>query len=333
VFEMISDFPDLDAEFAIIRNIVEVSGQMLTLSLAQGNRSSEAWRDVLAKIAEAQADGLPIRAQVAPRPIGVLLGLQATLNPFAACPTFRSIAAEPLAAKVAAMRDPAFRERVLAEKAEHPRWPDFDRLFPLGDPPDYEPPRSANLTTAAERLGCAPAEVAYDLLLEDDGRNLLFAPFANYADFGLDATREMLVHPDTVIGLGDGGAHVGTISDGSFPTYALSHWGRDREHGRMDVGWLIEQQTSRTARTVGLFDRGVLGPGLRADVNVIDFERLRCERPEMTYDLPAGGKRLLQRATGYTATLVAGQVIARDGEPTGALPGRLVRGPQAAPTA
>jgi N-acyl-D-aspartate/D-glutamate deacylase len=161
----------------------------------------------------------------------------------------------------------------------------------------------------------------------------MFAPFANYADFALDATREMLVHPDTVIGLGDGGAHVGTISDGSFPTYALSHWGRDREHGRMDVGWLIEQQTSRTARTVGLFDRGVLGPGLRADVNVIDFERLRCERPEMTYDLPAGGKRLLQRATGYTATLVAGQVIARDGEPTGALPGRLVRGPQAAPTA
>jgi N-acyl-D-aspartate/D-glutamate deacylase len=331
VFEMISDFPDLDAEFDIIRQIVTVSGQTLTLSLAQAHRSSEQWRLVLDKIAQAQADGLPIRAQVAPRPIGVLLGLQATLNPFIACPTYQSIASLPLDEKVAAMRDPSVRERILAEKAEHPRYPDFDRLFPLGDPPDYEPPRDASLTRVAERNGTTPSEVAYDLLLEDGGKNLLFAPFANYADFGLDATREMLVHPDTVLGLGDGGAHVGTISDGSFPTYALSHWGRDRSHGRLDVGWLIEQQTSRTARTVGLHDRGVLAPGGRADVNVIDFDELRCERPEMVYDLPAGGKRLLQKATGYRATIVAGQAIARDGEHTGALPGRLIRGPQPAP--
>jgi N-acyl-D-aspartate/D-glutamate deacylase len=333
VFEMISDFPDLDAEFDIIRSIVTISGQMLTLSLAQSNRSSEAWRSVLDKIAEAQADGLPIRAQVAPRPIGVLLGLQATLNPFNACPSYRQLASKSLAEKVAALRDPSVRPQVLAEKAEHPRWPDFDRLFALGDPPDYEPPRSASVASRAERLGVTPAEVAYDLLLDDDGHSLLFAPFANYADFGLDATREMLVHPDTVIGLGDGGAHVGTISDGSFPTYALSHWGRDRDHGRLDVAWLVEQQTSRTAHTVGLLDRGVLAPGLRADINVIDFDALRCERPTMAFDLPAGGKRLLQQARGYDATIVAGEVIARDGQHTGALPGRLVRGPQPAPAA
>jgi len=331
VFEMISDFPDLDAEFAIIRHLVEISGQTLTLSLAQAHRSSEAWRRVLDKIVEAQADGLPIRAQVAPRPIGVLLGLQATLNPFAACPTFQALAARPLAEKLIAMADPSFRQKVLGEKDGHPRWPDFERLFPLGDPPDYEPPRSSSLARTAERLGTTPAELAYDRLLDDGGRSFLFAPFANYADFALDATREMLVHPDTVIGLGDGGAHVGTISDASFPTYALSHWGRDRSHGRLDVGWLIEQQTSRPARTVGLLDRGVLAPGMRADVNVIDFDRLRCERPTMAFDLPAGGKRLLQKATGYSATIVAGQPIALHDEPTGALPGRLVRGPQPAP--
>jgi N-acyl-D-aspartate/D-glutamate deacylase len=333
VVEMISDFaPDPEAEFAMVRRLVEISGRPLSLSLAQNHRRSEGWRDLLAMIEQAAADGLPICGQVAPRPIGVLLGLQATMHPFSFQPAYRAIAKLPLAEQVQTMRDPAFRERVLAEAAESTRrGVDYERIFPFGDPPDYEPSRDASIAAMAARQGVEAAEVAYDLLLADGGAGFLFAPFSNYADFHLDACREMMCHPDTVIGLSDGGAHVGTIADASFPTFLLSHWGRDRSHDRLPIGWLVAQQTSRSARTVGLHDRGVIAPGMRADLNVIDFDRLRCERPTMAYDLPAGGKRLLQKATGYTATIVAGVPIARDGEPTGARPGRLVRGPQPAP--
>ncbi len=182
----------------------------------------------------------------------------------------------------------------------------------------------------AAARGVAPAALLLDLLSENDGRNFLYTPFSNYAEGNLDACGEMLAHPLTVFGLGDGGAHVGLISDASFPTYALSHWARDRAHGRMEVGAVVEQLTSATAGAVGLHDRGVLAPGLRADINVIDFDRLACAPPVMAYDLPAGGKRLLQGAQGYRATVVAGAVTYRDGEPTGALPGRLVRGGRAA---
>jgi N-acyl-D-aspartate/D-glutamate deacylase len=333
VVEMISDFyPDPEAEFAMVRRLVERSGRPLTVSLAQSHRRSDGWRDLLAMIEQAAADGLPIRAQVAPRPIGVLLGLQATMHPFSGQAAYREIARRPLAEQVRTLRDPAFRGRMLTEAAEPARRRvDYERIFPFGDPPDYEPKRETSIAAVAAARGIDAAEVAYDLLLEDDGAGFLFAPFSNYADFDLDACREMMVHPNSVIGLSDGGAHVGTIADASFPTYLLSHWGRDRSHGRLPVGWLVAQQTSRTARTVGLHDRGVIAPGMRADLNVIDFERLRCERPTMAYDLPAGGKRLLQKARGYTATIVAGETIARDGEPTGARPGRLVRGPQPAP--
>jgi N-acyl-D-aspartate/D-glutamate deacylase len=174
----------------------------------------------------------------------------------------------------------------------------------------------------------SPEELALDLLTANGGRDFLFVPFTNYADGDLDACREMLTHPDTVFGLGDGGAHVGIIADASFPTWFLSHWARDRSHGKLPVGWVVEQLTSRTARTVGLDDRGVVAEGMKADLNVIDFDRLACEPPAMAFDLPSGGKRLLQRARGYTATIVHGEVTYRDGEATGALPGRLVRGGQ-----
>ncbi len=203
---------------------------------------------------------------------------------------------------------------------------DYGRLYPLGEEPDYEPAAETSVLRQATALGADPAELLLDLLSEHDGRGFLYSPFSNYADGNLDACGEMLAHPDTVFGLGDGGAHVGLISDASFPTYALSHWARDRAHGRMEVGRVVEQLTSATARAVGLADRGVLSEGMRADLNVIDFDHLRCEMPAMAYDLPAGGKRLLQGARGYRATVVAGEITYRDGEPTGALPGRLVRG-------
>jgi N-acyl-D-aspartate/D-glutamate deacylase len=198
-------------------------------------------------------------------------------------------------------------------------------MYPLGDVPDYEPAPETSVQRMAVARGIDPAELTMDLLAENGGRNFLFVPFTNFAEGDLDACGEMLAHPDTVLGLGDGGAHVGIIADASFPTYALTHWARDRSHGRQSVGWVVQQLTSSTARAVGLADRGVLTEGLRADLNVIDFDHLRCEVPVMAYDLPAGGKRLLQRARGYRATVVGGEITYRDGEPTGALPGRLVR--------
>ena len=340
VIELISDFdtPDLDTEFAMIRRLVERSGRPLSLSLAQAGKSADGWREILRRIEAASDAGLPIRAQVAPRPIGVLLGLQGTLNPFSAHETFAEIRDKSLTEKFAAMRDRQFRARVLAETAAQMRSnrlargiTAFDRIFPLGDPPDYEPPKEQAIAALAERQGRSAAEVAYDLLLENEGRAFLFMPFANYTEYNLDCCREMIAHPDCIMGLGDGGAHVGLISDGSYPTYLLTHWGRDRSRGRFDLAYLVKRQTLDTARAVGLCDRGAIAPGMKADLNVIDFDALRVEAPRMAFDLPAGGKRLLQGAEGYVATIVSGEIVYRNGRPTGALPGKLVRGPQAAP--
>jgi N-acyl-D-aspartate/D-glutamate deacylase len=329
VMELISDFwPDPDAEFAMIRRLVELTGCPLSVSLAQNHQRPEAWRDLLAQIQRAAADGLPIRAQVAPRPVGLLLGLQSSFHPFSGHPVFREIAGQPLGAQVAALQDPAFRARLMDVEQPHApgrRLVDYRRMYPLGDVPDYEPAPETSVQRMAAARGIEPAELTMDLLAENGGRNFLFVPFTNFAEGDLDACGEMLAHPDTVFGLGDGGAHVGIIADASFPTYALTHWARDRPHGRQSVGWVVQQLTSSTARAVGLADRGVLTEGLRADLNVIDFDHLRCEVPVMAYDLPAGGKRLLQRARGYRATVVGGEITYRDGEPTGALPGRLVR--------
>ena len=340
VIELISDFnvPDLATEFAMIRRIVESSRRPLTLSLAQGHTSANGWRKILELIENASRDGLPIKAQVAPRPIGVLLGLQGTINPFITHATFQEIKDKPLADKVRIMKDPAFRSRILAESAErekaHPLARGimaFDRMFPLGNPPNYEPPRDTSIAAMSERSNRTAYEIVYDLLLENDGKNFLFAPFANYADFNLDHCGEMIAHKDCVMGLGDGGAHVGLISDASYATYLITHWGRDRASGKFDLGYLVKRQTADTARAVGLQDRGVLAPGMKGDLNIIDMGALAVETPTMAYDLPAGGKRLLQRASGYDATVVSGEVIYRGGQATGALPGKLVRGPQAAP--
>jgi N-acyl-D-aspartate/D-glutamate deacylase len=339
VIELISDFnyPDPITEFAMIRGLVVQSGRALSLSLAQTQQSSDSWRDLLALIEQASRDGLPIRGQIAPRPIGLLLGLQGTLNPFVAHESFARIKDQTLAEKVAAMRDPSFRACVMAENGAaqtHPlarRLSVFDQIFPLGNPPNYEPSRDSSVGAEARRIGCAAAELAYDMLLQDEGRSFLFAPFANYADFNLDCCGEMIGHPDCVMGLGDGGAHVGIISDASYPTYLLAHWGRDRARGRFDLGYLVKRQTADTAHAVGLLDRGVIAPGMKADLNVIDFDRLKVGRPKMAFDLPAGGKRLMQGADGYVATVISGEISYRDGVETSALAGKLVRGPQAPP--
>jgi N-acyl-D-aspartate/D-glutamate deacylase len=222
---------------------------------------------------------------------------------------------------------------VLAEFPEHPmRTLRLDQVYELGEQPEYEPDPSTSVQARAVREGVEPDELLYDLLLGAGGTALLYVPILNYADGNLDAVGEMLAHPHTVPGLSDGGAHVGTICDGSFPTTLLMHWGRDRTRGeRFEVPWLIKRQTADTAAAVGLLDRGVLAPGYRADINVIDMERLGLGAPHLVFDLPAGGKRLLQRATGYRHTFVSGDETFSDGEATGALPGRLVRGAQPAP--
>jgi N-acyl-D-aspartate/D-glutamate deacylase len=241
--------------------------------------------------------------------------------------------------QAAAMAEPSFRSRVLEAQAHAERDRTklggsligmYERMFVLGDPPDYEPEASTSLAARAAAAGVSPAELAYDVLASDGGMALLYTPFLNYADGDLDAVGEMLRHPWTVPGLGDGGAHVGTISDGSFPTTLLSTWVRDRPTGRMPVEEVVRRQCRDTARTVGLLDRGVLAPGYRADLNVVDLARVQPRRPEPVWDLPAGGRRLLQKADGYIGTWVRGDQTYEHGAPTGALPGRLIRGPQRA---
>jgi N-acyl-D-aspartate/D-glutamate deacylase len=339
VLQVVSDFTDVDAEFALFRRMAAESGRPLSFSLLQVR--GDTWRRQLELLDAANADGVAMTAQVAPRAVGLLLGLQCTLNPFLTNPVYREIAALPLAEQVAVMVDPGFKARVLEAAAAAAR---SDRLggrliqslhtmYELGDPPDYEPDPATSIASRAERAGIDPFDLAYDLMLADGGQAFLYLPMLNYADGNLDAAGEMLAHPHTVIGLADGGAHVGTICDASFPTTLLAHWGRDRDRGRLGLPFLVHRQTQATARAVGLLDRGVLAPGYRADVNVIDFDALSARRPTMRHDLPAGGKRLVQQADGYVATVVAGQVTYEHGAEAGPLPGRLVRGPQPAPPA
>ena len=339
VLQFISDFdtPDLDSEFAMLRRLVGKSGRPLSITLTQPHlKNREKWRTLLRLIEQAVDDGLEMRAQIAPRPIGVLLGLQGSRNPFSYCPSFAPLAELPFEERVARFREPAFRRTLLAEMnlpAQDDmarRLASFDLMFPFGDPPDYEPARETSIAAQAARLGRSPAEIAYDLLLGDEGRALIFAPFANYADFNLDACREMIAHPHTLIGLGDGGAHVSIIVDSSFPTFLLMHWGRDRAQGRFDLSWLVKRHTSDNARAMGLLDRGVIAADMKADINLIDLARLGLDAPRMNADLPAGGKRLLQPAQGYVATFVSGIRTYRHGIATGALPGAIVRGPRAA---
>lgn len=332
VLEVVSDFMDLDEEFDMMRHMVAASGRPLSVSLAQAGRRPTQWRQVLDLLTEANADGLTMRAQVAARAVGVVNGLQATMNPFSHTAAYKSIAKLSLDERLRRLREPAFRTQVLVEDDELTARIGHDRyaaMFVLGDPPDYEPAPDTCVTAQAARQGMKPAELAYQLLLEDDGKALLYVPFLNYADGDLGPVREMLQHPHAVPGLSDGGAHVGLICDASFPTTLLTHWVRDRTRGeRLELPAVVRSQTRRTAEAIGLLDRGTLQPGMKGDVNVIDFENLTLRRPTMAFDLPAGGKRLLQRAEGYLHTFVSGTEVYASGEHTGALPGCLVRGPQ-----
>ncbi|MSO99507.1 MAG: D-aminoacylase [Acetobacteraceae bacterium] len=335
--EMTSDWntPDPATEFAMVRRIMEASGRPLVFSINQRHDRTEAWKDLLALSGKAAADGLNIRCVAPPRPIGALLGLTGSQNPFAGTRTYHSIAHLPLEARVAAMRDPAVKAKIITEDpAEFNTWSlltriGYARMFRFADPLNYAPAREDSISAIAAREGRTPEDVAYDLLIEGDGKNFIFACIVNYANYDMEAVKTMYAQQHVIPGLSDGGAHVAFISDASFPTFLFSYWGRDREDGRMSIPDLVRRQTKVPATFAGLLDRGVIAPGMKADINVIDFPNLGLERPEMVVDLPAGGRRLMQKARGYVATVKAGQVTYRNGVATGALPGGLVRGAQA----
>jgi N-acyl-D-aspartate/D-glutamate deacylase len=337
VLQVVSDFQNPTEEFAMLRRVVEASGRPLSFSLIQSPLNGEGYKGLLAAVEDAVDAGLQIKAQVAARPVGVLLGLELTVNPFSQYPVYREISKLSLAERVEKLSDPAFRARLFESRPEggiRGAGGGLGRMHVMADIPDYEPTMDSTITAIAAARGVTPEDVALDHMLTNGGRGMLYVPFLNYTDGNLDPAYNMITHKDTVPGLSDGGAHVGMICDGSFPTTMITHWTRDRTRGpKLALEAVVKMQTQDTARAVGLYDRGLLAPGYRADINIIDYEHLTLHAPQVAYDLPAGGRRLIQRASGYVVTIVAGEVTYRDGEPTGSLPGRLLRGSQAAPVA
>jgi N-acyl-D-aspartate/D-glutamate deacylase len=336
VLQLVTDFPDPAKEFALLRRMVEESGRPLSVSLVQFPQDTGRHKQVLAMLERAWADGLEMRAQVAARPVGMILGLWNTLNPFMTNPVWRRLADLTPEEQAHRMREPELRAAILAAQTREKERNrlggtlihKYELMYELADPPNYEPPVSESIAARAQREGVDAVELAYDIVARG---GMLYLVSANYAHGDLDDLHEMLVHPHTLPGLSDGGAHVGTICDGSFPSTLVQHWTRDRAGAKLDLPFVVQRQARDTARAVGLRDRGVLAPGYRADLNVIDVDGMRLHRPEMRADLPAGGRRLLQRVDGYEHTIVAGQETYTRGVETDALPGRLIRGPRKAP--
>lgn len=335
--QVISDFDEVDEELALLRRVAERSKRPMSITILQRDSKPEEWRRIMAEIVDAQKAGIAMKGQVLTRPTGVLLGFEISQNPFLGKASWKEIEALPFAEKMVHLRDPAFRKKLIEEPADHEdvfttrvmRW---DRIFKLGDPPNYEPRAEDSVAAEAARQGRDPAEVAYDWLLENDGQAILYRPLSNYTYGNLDTVHDMMRHEHTLVGLGDGGAHVGILTDASAITYMLTHWTRDRTRGnKVPLAWAIKRLTSDNAEVIGLHDRGQLRVGMKADVNVIDYDRLKVHAPTVLYDLPSGGRRLMQVTDGYDATIVSGVIVSRDGTPTGELPGRLVRGPQGGP--
>lgn len=339
VMQVVTDFKGNDNEFELLKEMAKQSGRPLSVSVAQHHRVTDGWRNILRTIERANSEGVKLTAQVCGRPIGVLFGLELTNNPFSAHPSFIEIKDLPLDEKLFKLRDEQFRERLLAEAPQvennpflrqaHARYHD---MYVMQENPDYEPPPSESIASQAMELGLNPLELCLDILTRGEGKDMIYYAFLNYGESSLDPAKEMMEHPNTILGLGDGGAHCGSICDGSFTTHMLTHWTRDRKRGeKLELPWVIKAHCRDTAKAVGLNDRGILAPGYRADINIVDLKKMQLRKPEVHFDLPAGGRRLMQYADGYVATIVNGVPIYLDGESTGARPGRLVRGSKPKP--
>ena len=341
-FGMLNDFEDEAGEFDWIRTIGLETGRPLWFLLTDRYSDPERWRRLMHGVHEARDAGANVTAQIAARAVGVILGLSTSLTPFSSRPSFAALSGLPQAERLARLKDPALRARILAEpnadellerlpplqRAIASRW---DRMYVMDDPPQYEPPPEAAVENAARIAGKTPQEFVYDFLTDGDGKGMLMFPVTNFVTGDLEPVHEMLQDCATIVGLGDGGAHCGQICDASMPTFMLTHWTRDRTRGgRFPIEWAVHKLTGETAQFFGFTDRGRLAPGLMADLNIIDYERLCIRRPDVVFDLPAGGRRMVQRAEGYVATLKSGVPVFEHGEPTGALPGKLVRAGSAA---
>src|SRR5258706_8325263 len=330
VLQFVLDLSTINEDLPMMLRVAENTRIPVSFSITQNDKAPRRWRQTLDTIAEASARGLSITAQIAARPVGLLLGLELSRNPFQTHPSYRAIANLPLAERLARLHQPEVRAAILSEtptSTDDPLFfrPNYDKMYLLGDPPDYEQPPENALGAQARRRGCQPEGLAYDAMLSDDGRGMLYVPFLNYADGNLDAVHEMLRDPHSVPGLSDGGAHCGIICDASFPTYLLTHWTRDRRRGeKLSIPFVVAAQSRKTALSAGLYDRGVIAPGYKADVNVIDYDRLHLHPPKVHYDLPVGGRRLLQQVDGYDATIFSGVgTRRRGGDPTGGRSGPL----------
>jgi len=330
------------SEFELVTAFARASRRPVSYTVQQDIEAPDRWRDLMALAGTLQAGGLDVKAQVAPRPIGVLLGLEASANVFTPTRAYRKIAGLPLDERIAALRHPDLRQRIIEGHAQLTSGPDafagyaffgrFDDMYVLDDPVDYDLDAGRSLAAVARRNGVDPRQYAYDVQLQRDGRQLIYTPLFNFAHGNLDDVREMITSPVAMFGLSDAGAHCGQICDGSMTTTFLSLWVRDRRHrDGLPLEWVVHQITRRTAAHVGWLDRGLVAPGYLADLNVIDLEALGCAPPEIAADLPAGGRRLLQAATGYRWTVKRGAVTFEDGVHTGALPGVLVRGARSGP--
>jgi N-acyl-D-aspartate/D-glutamate deacylase len=342
VIQAVDDFDDAweddSANFGMWRRILEASRRPLSVVLVELMWDAERWRRTLGFIEQCNRDGFAMRGQVSPRSIASLFGLSGSNHPFAACPSYLPLADLPLPERVARMRRPDVRAAILAEIPEDHVQQAFrqglrmiDEMYEYTDGFSYEPAAGLMLGARAAGLGITSRELAYDIMLKDEGRALLYCTHGNYAHRNLNSTYERLKHPATVVGLGDGGAHVARLCDASNPTFILSYWTRDRAGDRFTIGEAVKMLGADAAHAVGLDDRGVIDIGYRADLNVIDYAALRSRRPYIEQDLPSNGKRFKQPADGYRATIVNGVVTFRDGAPTGTLPGRLIRGAQPVP--
>lgn len=337
VFEMVSDHQGKEPDLEWMIKFCKETGRPITFVVAQTDWDPEGWRETLKKAAELSKEGIILRPQIPGRPTGMLMGFITSLHPFITHPSFKKIADLSHAEMLTELRKPELRKQILSEEPTVKEGilaallGNFAKFFPIHESPDYEPTKEQSVAIRAAELGVTPQELAYDLMLERDGQGYLFAPLGNYAFYNHDHLREMLLDETTLLGLSDGGAHCGLIADASMPTFMLTHWVRDRSRGeRIPLETIVKLQTHDTATLYGLDDRGVIAPGMKADLNLIDLDALYLHPPTMVYDLPLSGRRIIQKVDGYLKTIVSGEVTYENGVATGALPGKLIRGPQTA---